>query len=124
MQATLDYNKTQIQRETTKVYIPENDIAKLMYYLHCLSCVLQCDINSKFTDFKNYNNLTQKDEETLVALALLFSPKILIDLKIFIFDSRLLPSGSPNEFYQITDERIGIHVNEEVMIGGRVVRVL
>ena len=45
-------------------------------------------------------------------------------MKIFILDSRLLISGFDNEFYQITDERIGIHVNEEVMIGGRVVRVL
>ena len=29
-----------------------------------------------------------------------------------------------NEFYQITDQRIGIHVNQEIIIGGKTVRVL
>ena len=29
-----------------------------------------------------------------------------------------------NEFYQITDQRIGIHVNQEIIIGGKSVRVL
>ena len=28
------------------------------------------------------------------------------------------------EFYQITDDRIGVHVNSEVVIGGKVVKVL
>ena len=29
-----------------------------------------------------------------------------------------------NDFLKITDERIGVHVNEEIMIGGRTVKVL
>ena len=29
-----------------------------------------------------------------------------------------------DEFYQITDDRIGVHVNSEVVIGGKVVKVL
>ena len=125
MQATLDYKRLHIQQEKpNKVTIPNNDIARLMYYLNCVFYVIQYDIDKKFTDYNNYYNLTKKEEETVVGLALLFNPKILIDLKIFILDSRLLIGEFSNEFYKITDERIGIHVNEEVMIGGKVVRVL
>ena len=29
-----------------------------------------------------------------------------------------------NDFLKITDERIGVHVNQEIMIGGRSVKVL
>ena len=29
-----------------------------------------------------------------------------------------------NEFYEITDDRIGFHVNNEIMLGGRYKRVL
>jgi hypothetical protein len=36
----------------------------------------------------------------------------------------LLPDSSGNKFYKITDERIGVHVSQQVMIGGRAVKVL
>ena len=124
MQATLGAARTQIKRETRKTDIPNNDIAKLMYYLDCLCCVLECDIGSNLTDYQNYYNLTQEEEDTVVKLAFLFNPKLLIDLKIFILDSRLLLGEFSNEFYKITDEKIGIHVNEQVMIEGKSLRVL
>ena len=124
MQATLGYNKTQVERTTVKTVVPGNDIAKLMYYLDCVASVLQYDINSKYRDYKKYFNLTEKEEEEVLVIALFFNPKILIDYNIFILDSRLLGSEFDNEFFKITDETIGIHVNEEVMIGGRQVRVL
>ena len=124
MQATLGYNKTQVERTTTKAVVPQNDIAKLMYYLNCVATVLQYDINYRFRDYRNYFNLTQKEKDAVVVIALLFNPEILIDCKVFILDPTLLVGEFDNEFYKITDENIGIHVNEEVMIGGRQVRVL
>ena len=124
MQATLDYSKTQIKRETIKVYVPHEDIAKLMYYLHCIGCVLQYDINSIFLDYKNYYRLTEKEKEAVVYLAKLFDPKLLIDAKIFILDSNLLIGELDNEFYKITDEKLRVHANEEITIGGKLVRVL
>ena len=124
MQATLGYNKTQVERTTTKAVVPQNDIAKLMYYLNCVATVLQYDINYRFRDYNNYFNLTQKEKDAVVVIALLFNPKLLIDCKVFILDPTLLVGEFDNEFYKITDENIGIHVNEEVMIGGRQVRVL
>ena len=84
MQATLGYNSTQVERTTTKTFIPENDIAKLMYYLDCVANVLQYDINSRYRNYQNYFNLTEKDKEAILVIALLFNPKLLIDCKIFI----------------------------------------
>ena len=48
----------------------------------------------------------------------------MVDLSLFIVSPTLVPYGSTNEFYQITDDRIGVHVNSEVVIGGRVIKVL
>ena len=36
----------------------------------------------------------------------------------------LVPEGSDNEFYQITDERINFHFNDEIMIGGKTCKIL
>lgn len=60
----------------------------------------------------------------MIELAILFHPQIFIDAGIFINDSKLLPDGSANKFFKITDETIGVHVNQQVMIGGKTVRVL
>ena len=43
---------------------------------------------------------------------------------IFILGQSLISEGFNNEFYKITVQRIGIHINQEIMIGGRYVRVL
>ena len=57
-------------------------------------------------------------------LSILYNPKIFVDAGIFIVNPELLPKGSSNKFYKITDETIGIHVNEQLVIGGRTVKVL
>ena len=36
----------------------------------------------------------------------------------------MLTGDFGNEFYKITDEKVGVHVNQEIMIGGRAVKVL
>ena len=78
----------------------------------------------RLTDYQNYDLLTKDDMVELFKLVLLFNPKIFIDAGIFIIDESLLPYDLDNQFYKITDERIGIYVNDEIMIGGRNVKVL
>ena len=51
------------------------------------------------------------------------SPDILVSHKIFIINPELPNNSLDNEFYEITDETNGIHVDEEITIGGRVVKV-
>ena len=108
--------------ETT--IVPDDDVAKLMYYLHCVDTVINYNEIDKLSDYENYNLLTIDDMTELFKLVLLFNPKIFIDAGIFILDDSLLPYGFDNHFYQITDERIGVYVNNQIMIGGRTVQVL
>ena len=106
------------------VTIPDNRLAKLMYYLDCVCSVIQYDEASRLTDYERYYLLSSEEEATVLELVALFNPKIMVDLHLFVVSSNLVPSGMTNEFYQITDDRIGVHVNSEVVIGGRVVKVL
>ena len=124
MSADLDYNSLRVEAIGRSVYIPNNDYAKLMYYLSCVFTVIQYDENSKFTDYEHYYLLTEEEEKGLMVLALLLNPKLFLDANIFIYEPNLIPSGYTNEFYKITDERIGVHVNQEIFIAGRAVRVL
>ena len=124
MSATLHQNKLKVEAYGTVVTVPDNSFAKLMYYLDCVLTVIEYNRNSKLTDYKNYNNLNNEEEKLVIELALTLNPKLFIDAGIFILNPNLLPDSSDNKFYKITDETIGIHVNEEIFIGGRAVKVL
>ena len=108
-------------QETT---VPNNDLAKLMYYLDCITTVIEYDDYNILTDYKHYYNLTLDQKKEVYKLAILFNPKIFTDAGVFIVNSDLLHAGWSNKFYKLTDETFGIHVNQELMIGGRSVRVL
>ena len=104
--------------------VPNDNVAKLMYYLSCVDIVINYNEIDRLTDYQNYDLLTKDDMVELFKLVLLFNPKIFIDAGVFIIDESLLPYDLDNQFYKITDERIGIYVNDEIMIGGRNVKVL
>ena len=124
MSVNLKYQSLDIKPIGRKVTVPDNNLAKLMYYLACVFKVIQYDQSSRLTDFQRYYSLSKEEEQTVLGLVALFNPKIMTDLSLFIVAPNLVPSGMTNEFYQITDDRIGVHVNSEVVIGGRVVKVL
>ena len=124
MSINLDYNALKVERTGTVVHVPDNDLARLIYYLNCVLVVIQYEKNNKLTDYEHYYYLTSEEEKAVYGLAALFTPKIFIDAGVFILNPDLVPYGSSNTFYKITDDRIGVHVNKEIVIGGRVVRVL
>ena len=124
MELNYDYNSLKVETTGQTTYVPDNDLARLMYYLDCVLAVIQYDENNRLTDYKNYFRLTNEEEKAVYGLAALFQPKIFIDAGVFIPKDSLVPNGKVNQFYKITDDRIGIHVNQEIVIGGRVVRVL
>ena len=121
--ATLGMNKLKVEPYGNLTTVPNNIIAKLMYYLSCISSVIEYDDNT-LTDYQNYDDLTDEQLLAVLALAKLMDPQLFIDAGIFIVDPKLLPDSSGNQFYKITDETIGFHVNQEIMIGGRSVKVL
>ena len=120
----LDYNSLRMEGYGNNTTIPRNDLARLMYYLNCISAVIQYDEQNKLIDYQRYYDLNKEEENAVYALAIVLNPKIFIDAKVVVINPNLVPEGYNNEFYRITDDRVGFHVNEEIVIGERVVRVL
>ena len=120
------YNEDNINIVPTgeRTTVPDDDVAKLMYYLSCVDTVINYQGIDKLSDFKNYKRLTVDDMADLFELVLLFNPEIFLNAKIFILEIDPLPNGLDNQFYEITNERIGIHINNQIIIGGRTVRVM
>ena len=97
-------------------YVPDNNLAKLIYYLDCVTSVIQ--IEEKLPDYREYFLISEEEEKALVTLAILFNPKILIDNSLFLVGEKYVPSGKTNQFYEITNNEFGLHVSSEVIIGG------
>ena len=123
MSLNLKYQKIGIKSVGVKTTIPENNLAKLMYYLNCVFVVVQYDENKKFTDYSNYYLLSIEEEQLLLTLVRQFNPKFMRENNLFIVDPNLIPSDMTNEFFQITDERLGFHVNSEILVAGKAVKV-
>ena len=48
MSATLDYNSLKIEATGSETLVPNNNLAKLMYYLSCVFAVIQYNEDNKF----------------------------------------------------------------------------
>ena len=124
MSATLGVNKVKVEAYGTITTVPNDNYARLMYYLDCVLTVIEYDRSNKLTDYQHYYNLNNAEKKAVIQLALLLNPKLFIDSSIFIVSQDLLPDSSGNKFYKITDERVGVHVTQNILIGGRTVKVL
>ena len=124
MSKTLGLNRLKIEFTGNIVTVPNDNIAKLMYYLSCVASVIQYNLDYKLRDYKNYFRLNPEEKTAVYTQAVKLNPKIFIEAGVFKVGSEFLRKGNMNEFIKITDERIGVHVNQELMIGGRSVRVL
>ena len=122
MSATLAMKNIKVRAFGTTTTVPNHAIARLMYYLDCVATVIDVD-DRRLTDYQNYNELSGKELAAVYALAKIFHPSIFINAGIFILDQKLLFNHS-NQFYEITDETIGFHANREIVIGGKVRKVL
>ena len=124
MSASFGMNKFSVQRIGVQVEVPNNNLARIMYYLSCVFNTIQYNESNKLSDYQHYYYLNEDEKKAVYALAVLLNPKLFLDANIFILDDGTLTGNFGNEFFKITDERIGVHVNQELMIGGRSVKVL
>ena len=121
--------RTQLGFEKTghTVTVADNPRAKLMYYLSCVSGVLEMnDPNlNRLKNYSRYYNLDNDEEQILLRLVLLLSPDLLLG-KVF-FPSDELCGNSQNEFYKITHARNFFAIQQNIMIGGerkRIVKIM
>lgn len=123
MSATLGMKNIKVKLFGTAVDVPNNAIAKLMYYLDCVATVVDYD-NRILIDFQKFDELTDKELEEVYKTAQLLNPSLFITAGIFIVNQDLLFNSLDNQFFEITDETIGIHVDENIKVGGKSVKVL
>lgn len=104
------------------VYVPDNDMARLMYYLSCVNDLIDFGIPNKLTDYSNYNAITFDDENQILVLAVLLSPDEFVEKGIMIPVKNL--GKSSNEFYRITDSKFAVAATRQFVIGGKKVNTL
>jgi len=83
--AALAYHQTQIsgKNTTTRATVPEDNLAKLMYYLYCVNSVLAgSPFPDYVTDYANYRSKSKDTKKEIVLLAALFNPNELLG-KVF-----------------------------------------
>ena len=108
--------------------IPDNRIAKLMYYLDCLVNIIDLDDGTvnldRLTDYEHYYNLTEEEQKIVAGLSIISSPEALEQFSLLLVKPELLPNGSGNEFFDIKDPRLGVEVPEAVTFAETPVKVL
>ncbi|KAK3584341.1 hypothetical protein CHS0354_017511 [Potamilus streckersoni] len=100
------------------VGVPNDPRARLMYYLSCMSAVLDLDDSpnlSRLTNFSNYF-LSEDETSTLLTLCLLLSPDDLLGKCIFQDDD--MCGDSCNNFFEISAVQQRLLVTESLVIGG------
>ena len=119
MSIDYQYESLDIKNFGTTVHVPDNYLAKLMYYLSCARSVIQYDINNKYTDQNNYALLTADEEEDVVDYAKLLEPDYLIEKKLFLVGENYLRNySSNNKFFEVSNNQFGLHISSEIMIAG------
>ncbi|CAF1067791.1 unnamed protein product [Adineta steineri] len=111
-------------RETgTTTSVPNNDIARCMYYLKCVCSVIDCnDANIlRYTNYNNYWILSDSEDEIVYKLCLTLSPDEFED-KVF-FESDAMCGSSGNNFFEISQVQNRLGVVGSILIAGRTRRV-
>lgn len=101
----MDFVATQKQygiKETgTTVTVPDNSIARLMYYLNCCNSCLDV-LESKLTQYRNYSYLSVDEKAAVVALSAILSPdELLNNCFIPVESGNPILRGSSNKFFEL-----------------------
>ncbi|UJR18277.1 hypothetical protein I4U23_005180 [Adineta vaga] len=112
------------ERTDQSVTVPNNDVARLMYYLNCVCVAIDCANDSdiqRFTNYNNWHHLSIEEQKALLVVCYAFSPDVLNN-RVF-FQSDALCGDSSNQFYKISQVRNHVVAAESIIIAGRVLTV-
>lgn len=104
------------------VTIPDDDIARLMYYLRCVTLSLGLDIlQDDLVDFRNYRKLNANRRRSVYKAALEYPPSFFNNKLIFKDDAGEIVTGSnTNDFINITTACNVVSVQRDFVLGGQV----
>lgn len=124
MALVLGKNDVGVKRTGQAVQVPNNDVAKLMYYLSCVCVSIEANDEPeirRFTDYMNWHRLSNDEVKQLVVLCYTLSPDV-FEGKVF-FQSDELCFDFSNEFYEISQVQSRIVAAQSIVIAGRTKRV-
>jgi hypothetical protein len=112
-------NQVEVKQTGSVTDVPNNDIARCMYYLSCVCNTVECNEGQirRYTDYRNYRNLSNSEHEIVFKLCLTLSPDEFED-KVF-FESDALCGNYGNEFYEIGQVRHVLMAVQSVVVAGR-----
>ena len=120
MAAFVQTNEINFERFSVKANIPNNDVARLMYYLSCVCTAIDCQDDAeiqRFTSYEKWHQLSREEQKALVVLCYAISPDILENKVFFQYDA--LCVEFPNEFYKISQVQNQLLAAESIVIAGR-----
>ena len=103
---------------TAKTTVPDNHLAKLMYYFKCVCNVFEMNDMAnikRLIDFQNYFYLTRADQRDLFNLCLIFNPRLLENKVFFCIEDC---GGLPNRFVELSLAEAKVAVVSDLLIGG------
>jgi Zinc finger, ZZ type len=113
-----------VTETSSPVVVPDDDVARLMYYLHCVTVSLGLDIlEDDLVDYKNYRWLSHVRTELVFKSALWFSPDEFIDKLIFRDDDQIVTRTSSNKFCEVSVACDIVSLQRDVIIAGQVQNV-
>ena len=104
------------------IVLSDDYIVRLMFYLENVSALIYYDIPDRLKNFQN-PNLTFQEKESLYNYAYNLSIEMFTQSQAMYYVN-CLPDGFMNEFFELSDPRLGNYENRVVLIGGRQVQVL
>lgn len=110
-----------VKDTTVRTVVPNDDIARLMYYLHCIdACLNISSLNSALTDYKNYWRLSTQGRRLVIEWATLLNPRELIDKVIFLDDERVMTATLTNAICEISVACHIVSIGSTAIIAGGV----
>lgn len=108
------------ERTDAVVTIPNNDVARLMYYLYCVSIAVDCNHDQNIQRFKDYQNwrfLSIEEQIQLTATCYKCQPKV-VGLHVFFPDDELC-GDYDNAFFPLRQVQERFMADESIVIAGQ-----
>ena len=122
MAAVIGSTQIHVKKTGSSTTVPDNPIAKLMYYFSCVCSCIEADddyTTRRLQDYANYSSLSSQEEAQLLILCLALSPDKLVGSIFLPASDEEDFDGCINEFYELSAVSTRVLVSKPLMVGGQ-----